>query len=109
MKQSNYLSLKKIEPAALIKHISIGAGIALVLIAIFLSGVGEPDPKWPKLWMLKPLFIVPLTGAIGGLGFYMLISLLPTNKVMTTILGLVGYIIVIWMGFILGLNGTMWD
>lgn len=49
------------------KPILIGAVIALIFISMFLFSVDHPKPEWGKLWMLKPLIIVPLAGAIGGL------------------------------------------
>jgi len=47
--------------------ILIGTAIALILTSMFLFSVDHPKPEWGKLWMLKPLIIVPLAGATGGL------------------------------------------
>ncbi|HSJ66262.1 MAG TPA: hypothetical protein VK921_01245 [Anditalea sp.] len=109
MNQSNSIPTKQINSAVLVKHLLIGAGIGLTLILIFLLGTGEPDPNWPKLWMLKPLLIVPIAGGMGGLILYFLTHHMIPNKNLAIILGLIGYVIVLWMGFILGLDGTMWD
>ncbi|PEC35719.1 potassium transporter KefB, partial [Bacillus toyonensis] len=48
----------------------LGAGIALILILVFLLGVDNPKPEWGKLWMLKPLIVVPTAGAMGGVFYY---------------------------------------
>jgi hypothetical protein len=89
-----------------------GGGIAMVLITIFLLGAGEPNPAWPKYWMVKPLAIVPLAGAMGGVFYYFMDHLRHQGGWRTTLailLSLAGYLVAIWMGTILGLNGTMWD
>jgi hypothetical protein len=89
-----------------------GGVIALVLIIIFLLGVDEPNPEWPTFWMVKPLIIVPLAGAMGGV-FYYFMDLLRYEggwkKTLAILLSLVGYLVALWMGTVLGLNGTLWD
>lgn len=94
------------------KRVLVGAGIALTLIGIFLLSAGEPNPEWPKLWFLRPLIIVPLAGAAGGL-FYHLMDVLRKQgiwqKVLANVLSVIVYIIGLWMGTVLGLVGTMWD
>jgi len=89
-----------------------GAAIALVLIAIFLAGVKNPDPEWGNYWMLKPLIVVPIVGAFGGLFYFFMSPLRQMNgwvKLAGILLSIVGYIIALWMGSILGLNGTLWN
>lgn len=93
------------------KRMLIGAGIALVLILIFIAPV-NPNPEWPKLWFLRPLILVPFAGAVGGL-FYHLMDVLRKQgtwqKVLANVLSVIVYIIGLWMGTVLGLVGTMWD
>nr|AGU11770.1 hypothetical protein [uncultured organism] len=89
-----------------------GAAIAFVVIAIFLLGAGEPDPAWPKLWMIRPLVVVPLAGAMGGVCYYFLDYLRYRGgwrKVAAIVLSLLVYLIGLWLGTVLGLAGTMWD
>ena len=89
-----------------------GAGIALIVITGFLISAGEADPGWPKLWIIKPLMIVPLAGALGGLFYY---NLGPLRRqggwrtVLAVTLSIMVYLVVLWLGIVLGLNGTMWD
>lgn len=106
------LTKQPIHAASLTKRMWQGAAIALILIILFLAGAGEPDPKWPKLWMIRPLVIVPLAGAMGGVIYYYLDHLRYRGgwrKALATILSLIGYLIVLWLGTVLGLDGTMWD
>lgn len=90
----------------------IGGGIALVLVIMFLVGAEKPNPEWPKLWMIKPLILVPLAGALGG-GFYYFMSHAlhqgGWQKILAVLLGLIGYIIALWLGTVLGFNGTYWN
>ena len=75
-------------------------------------GVDEPKPEWPKLWMAKPLIMVPIAGAMGGVFYYFMDHLRYQGgwrKVLAYIISLIGYIIILWIGTVLGLNGTLWD
>lgn len=112
MLQGNNTTTQPFHPAALGKRMLLGAGIALILIIIFLVQAGDPDPAWPKLWMARPLIIVPVAGAMGGAFSYFAIHLLSPRgwkKTLLILLSLVVYIIGLWLGTILGLDGTMWD
>lgn len=98
--------------ASLTKRMLQGAGIALVLISIFLLGADDADPAWPKLWMLRPLVVVPVAGAMGGLFYYLMDHLRYQGgwkKVLAIIISLIGYIFALWIGTVLGLDGTYWD
>ncbi len=99
------------EQMALVKPILIGAGIALLVISFFVFGVDDPNPEWGSYWMIRPLIITPLAGAVGG-AFYAFMdyqSARGFNKTLAVILGIVVYIIGLWLGIVLGLDGTMWD
>ena len=97
--------------ASAIKPVLIGAGVALLLILLFLSGVDNPDPQWGKFWMIKPLVIVPLSGAMGGAFFHFMgmMSGRGLNKTVSILLGIIIYTIGLWLGSVLGLNGTLWN
>lgn len=103
---------KLIQADPLFKPALIGGVIALALISLFLSGVNTPNPAWPTWWMLKPLVIVPLAGATGGVCFGILSQLqrqFGWNKALTLVLSAIIYLIGLWMGTVLGLNGTLWN
>lgn len=94
----------------LIKNILTGAGIALLLISVFLWGADEPKPEWGKLWMIKPLVMVPIAGGLGGLLFYFITrNQGGWRKALAVVLGAILFIMVLWVGTVLGLNGTWWD
>jgi hypothetical protein len=112
MTQGNTLTVQPINQSSLIKCMLVGAAITLTLIAIFLLGVKHPKPEWGSLWMVKPLIIVPLAGAAGGAFFYLVGTLrLQGNwgRILTFIIGIIGFIIAFWLGSVLGLNGTLWN
>lgn len=101
-----------IHPASAGKRILQGAAIAFILIAVFLFSAGEPDPNWPKLWMMKPLIVVPLAGALGGLFYYNMDHLRNQGgfrRVLAAIISILVYMVVLWLGTVIGLNGTMWN
>ncbi|RRB07399.1 potassium transporter KefB [Larkinella rosea] len=111
MHKSNELN-SPLRPAALTKRALIGAAIGLVLIGVFLLGVKNPDPNWPTFWMLRPLIIVPLAGATGGAVYYFLDFLRFQNGWNTALVktaSLLIFLVGLWMGFVLGLDGTLWN
>ncbi|BFG70752.1 hypothetical protein KACHI17_16330 [Sediminibacterium sp. KACHI17] len=112
MTQQNDASFIQVDLVAAAKRMFIGAALAFALILSLLLSVDEPKPEWGSLWMLKPLLITPLAGAGGGAFFYYMTQIVKNNvwaKLVATVVGLVGYVIAIWLGSVLGLNGTLWD
>ena len=111
MTQTNNSTLQPRE-ISLVKRMLVGAGIGLLLISLFLLSAGEPNPAWGKLWMIRPLIIVPLAGAMGGLCNYFIVHFhdhAGVNKTIAMILSVIVFIIGLWLGIVLGLDGTMWD
>lgn len=112
MTQQNKSQEKQVHAGTLIKRMFLGATIALVLIAIFLSGVDEPDPAWPELWFIRPLLVVPVAGAMGGALYYYIDLLrrkLGWNKIIAVLVSLFGYVVALWLGTVVGLDGTLWN
>jgi hypothetical protein len=97
---------------SLVKQMVMGAGTGLLLISLFLLTSGKSDPAWGGLWMIRPLIIVPLAGALGGLCSYFIFhfrSMVGINKTVSWILSAVVFVIGLWLGTVLGLDGTMWN
>jgi ABC-type dipeptide/oligopeptide/nickel transport system permease subunit len=94
------------------KRMLVGAAIGLALISFFLISAGEPNPEWGKYWRIRPLILVPFAGAMGGLCNYILIRFhqqFGVHKAIAIILSLIIFIIGLWLGTVLGLDGTYWD
>src|SRR3954470_3459952 len=92
-------------------RILIGAGIALLAISVFVFG-GKANPEWGEYWMIRPLIVTPLMGAIAGACTYFmdyLQSRYGWYRPLIVVLNIVGYVIGLWMGIVLGLAGTMWN
>lgn len=101
-----------VHSASPVRRMLWGAGIALTLIILFLTGAGEPDPRWGKLWMVKPLIVVPLAGSMGGLFYHFMDRIRYQGgwkKLLANIVSVIVYVFVLWIGTVLGLNGTMWN
>ncbi len=112
MNERNEVQNGPMHAASVGKRMGQGAGMGLLLIVVFLLRAGEPDPDWPKLWIIKPLLLVPLVGALGGVFYYNMDHLRNErgwHKALANILSLLVYLFVLWMGTVLGLSGTMWD
>jgi hypothetical protein len=90
----------------------LGAGIGLVLISFSLISTGEGKPEWVPFWKIRPLIMVPFAGAMGGLCNYYIFyfrNQFGVNKVIATMVSVLVCIIGLWMGIVLGLDGTLWD
>ena len=112
MTQQNNLSAGPINRASLVKRMLIGAGIGLILISLFLFTAGKPNPEWGNFWRIKPLIMVPFAGSIGGLFYYFMDYLSYKGgwrKILAMIGSIVVFIIGLWLGTVLGLNGTYWN
>lgn len=112
MTQQNQSHNQLVHGASAGKRMLQGAAIGLVLISFFLVGAGEPNPEWPDLWWIRPLLVVPAAGALGGLFYYVMDPLRSQGGWRTALayaVSLIVFIIVLWLGTVLGLDGTMWD
>lgn len=112
MKQTNNPTASKIDSGALSKRMLLGGTIALVLISLLLFTVKNPDPAWPKYWKVRPLVIVPIAGAMGGLFYYLMGRYRNMGgwiKVIAFIVSIIGFVFALWIGTILGLDGTLWN
>jgi hypothetical protein len=97
---------------SLTKRMIVGYGIGLLVISFFILSADKPDRAWGTFWMIRPLIITPLAGAMGGLCNYLLVGLhdrIGLNKTIGIILSVIIFIIGLWLGIVLGLDGTMWD
>jgi hypothetical protein len=97
--------------AELTKRIIVGGGIGVLLISLFLIP-SEAKPEWGPLWMIRPLIITPLAGALGGLANYIILhyyNIVGIHKWIARILSIIVPAIGLYLGFVLGLDGTMWD
>ena len=112
MPQQNNLTTQPFHPVSLSKRMFQGAGMALILVIIFWLGAGEPDPDWPRFSIITPLIIVPLAGALGGVHYYFMDHLRYQGgwkKTLSEFLSLMVYLVLLWLGTVLGLDSTLWD
>lgn len=103
---------QQINSKSLIKRMFLGAVIGLIIISFFVFSVDEPNPNWGKLWKIRPLIITPLAGAFGILSFYFKDFIRPRSN-LKTVLGflfsIIAFMIALWLGIVLGLDGTLWN
>ncbi len=113
MTQRNSLDPQPFVTLSMVKRMLVGGGIALAAILVFVLGTPHPNPEWGKYWMIKPLIITPSAGAAGGVLFYFINNVVgyPDRwvKFLGLVLSCIFFIIALWMGLVLGLNGTMWN
>ena len=113
MATHSFFNFADVNTAVMIKRAAIGGGIALILIALFLSGAGESNPEWPTYWYIRPLLIVPLGGSFGGVLFYFMEYFFANRrgwvKALAIFASILIYVIGLWLSTVLGLDGTMWN
>lgn len=98
--------------AASLRKMLLGAGIAMTLMMLFLAGAPEPEPEWGPYWTVRPLIVITLAGAAGG-AFLHLVNPLRFHagwkKIAASLLCLIVFVFCLWIGTVLGLDGTLWD
>lgn len=112
MTHRNNFTIQEINRKSLLTRTLIGGGVGLIVISLFLSGTGETNPEWGKFWMLRPLIIVPIATAFGSLSFYSIDfvgSQGILKKVLAFTFSIILFIISLWLGIVLGLDGTLWN
>ncbi|MDQ7948574.1 MAG: hypothetical protein REI78_01090 [Pedobacter sp.] len=112
MKALQHSSPQPIHTPALLKRILIGAVVGLALISVFLSGNIQARPEWGRYWMAKPFLMMAFAGAMGGLCFYFINRFFAQHqwsKTLAIVVSLLVCIAGLFFGFVLGLNGTLWN
>lgn len=112
MKKKSGFSVVPFRWTLLYIYMAIGAFFALLAIGLLLGSVKHPKPEWGEFWMIRPLLVVPISGAAGGVLFYVirrLLNLGTVSKIIGVFLGAFVYIISLWLGTVMGLDGTLWD
>lgn len=90
----------------------IGAAIGVILISIFLLKATNADPAWGRYWRIRPVVLMTFAGGMGGLCNYLIFRFHKEFGVPTFIAAIIGalvFFVGLWMGFVLGLDGTYWD
>ncbi|MDB5144598.1 MAG: potassium transporter KefB [Mucilaginibacter sp.] len=110
--EAKQLTARPFFTAALGKRMLAGAGIGLVVIAFLVIAAGKGNPAWGDYWMIKPLLLTPLLGAVTGACYD---ATEPLRRLqgwlgkLFFVLSFVGYFIGLWLALVLGLAGTMWN
>ena len=98
------------------KHLAIltltGGVLFLILMLLFLSSVNQPKPEWGFYWKVRPLLVTPTVGALSGVGVYYLLQWQRRFNWNRWVIGLVvlaGCLAGFFFGFVLGLDGTLWN
>lgn len=102
----------KINSVFQLKSFLGGAIIGVTLVALYLAGADAPDPDWHALWWLRPLIVVGLAGAAAGFCFNVLTVWQTRNgwsRWPIYLLSALIALVAIWLGFVLGFNGTYWN
>ena len=103
----NQLTLKSV-----LTRMLIGALIGLAVISFFVFSVNNPPTEWGEYWRVKPLIITPLVSALGFLSYYLKDFINPKSdagKIIVFLISFIAFVITLWLGTVLGLDGTLWN
>ena len=112
MTQENGLNMLLAPSPLLLKRLAVGAAIGLALMALFLLPIKTPHPEWGDFWMIRPFVVITFAGAAGGFCYHLLDILRQQSrgkKIVANILASIIYIIGLFLGFVLCLDGTLWN
>lgn len=101
----------RISSADLINKMLLSATIGIIIAGSFVYSNTPYNDNWGHLWFIKPLILIPLSGSVGG-ALYYLFTRYMQNVLPKWLLFAVGTLlfgISLWVGTILGLNGTYWN
>jgi hypothetical protein len=102
-----------IHPRTLKQRMIQGAGLAFILIALFIAFLSVAGDGSFHYLILLPLLTVPIAGAFGGLLYYLLDNFRQQGnwkKVVVNILNGIIYIAMLYMALIITLAATgLWD
>lgn len=104
--------LKQITLKKVVIRMAIGALIGFALMALFILPIRDPNPEWGSNWRLRPLTLTPLITAFGFLAFFLKEYIQPKTdggKILVFLLSALAFVVSLWMGFVLGLVGTLWN
>jgi len=104
--------LRLLTPQSVLTRMVTGGIIGLAVISLFIFPISDPDPAWGEHWRIRPLIITPLVSAFGFLSFFLKDYIQPRSdagKIVVFLISAMAFAVALWMGTILGLNGTLWD
>ena len=111
MRNKIELRIFPINVPSLAWRMALGGLIGLILIGLFLYP-SHPNPEWGRFWWIRPIITVPLAGAMGG-AFNYFVSQQPISKrwvkILAGLLSLFVFLVGLWLGIVLGLDGTYWN
>lgn len=112
MVQENALQKYKLNPRSVLTNVIMGATIGVTIISLLVFSVKNPPAEWGAYWRIRPLIITPLAAAFGGFAFYLIRFVFTQNRwstILAVILGVLVFLFSLWMGTVLGLDGTLWN
>ncbi len=90
----------------------IGTLVGLVVISYFLIASGGGDPAWGRFWMIRPVIVCGFAGAMAGLCNYYILryrGIINMSRPVAIALSILVSLVGMWMGIVLGLDGTLWN
>ena len=112
MESRNFITSEEFFSASLVRRVLFGLALGFVIISFFVFGVDSPNPDWGEYWRIRPLIVTPMAGAAAGLFYHFMEPMRRMGgwkKAAAIVLCVLVYFVGLWMGIVLGLDGTMWN
>ncbi len=98
--------------ARLFVRMTIGAGIGMILISLFLITAGKAPVDVPNYWIIRPLAAMGFAGANAGVFYFLMDHFREQGgikKILANIASLIVFILGMWLGAVAGLDGVFWN
>lgn len=87
-----------------------GAVAGLLIISLFIFAEEHPKPEWGRFWWVRPVLVTPCLLALGSYLAYRLLERGRGNwRILTGLLAALLFVLSVWIGIVMGLDGTLWD
>jgi hypothetical protein len=90
----------------------LGALPAISLMSLMVFTVDHVKPEWGEYWYIRPLVVIAFAGGAGGACVYFINRWFGPGvgrKIAAFGVSAIVYLIGLWMGTVIGCNGTLWD
>ena len=95
-----------------IKIVLLGFALGLFIASMLIHNVSFPKLSWGPNWYIKPMLVLSFVASIGSIPFYFANQYEASNhskKILAYLGATLFLLFFIWIGIILGFDGTIWN
>lgn len=112
MEKSKHQQTLRNSIAVAVSHVVAGWAIGFILILALVLSVNEPKPEWSQYWWVRPVLLTPFISGLAGWLFYRIPRFFQQQQwslALAYVFVVLLFIFMLWIGIVLGLDGTLWN